>query len=132
MSTPKLFVYGSLAPSGSNRHILSRLRGRWESAETTGRLVQICRGCDAGYLALTSGSQRVPGWSFSSQQLHALWPILDQFEGQNYCRQLTRIRIRNDDCEAFAYFLRSGPGCPGTRAIRTSKRRPGNARFNYW
>lgn len=105
----RLFVYGSLGPSGPNHHILEKLEGCWTQASVRGRLVDSGWGTQLGYPALEIDHQAAPvfGHVFESPRLADAWPALDSFEGDQYRRVLTEVRLADGSCvDAFVYVAR--------------------------
>ncbi|MBA8886815.1 gamma-glutamylcyclotransferase (GGCT)/AIG2-like uncharacterized protein YtfP [Dokdonella fugitiva] len=108
----RLFVYGTLAPGKPNAHVLADVRGTWQPASVTGRLLPEGWGAALGYpgIVLDDDGDLVRGLVFSSDELAAHWPRLDAFEGEGYERVLTVARL--DDgatVDAYIYRLREGP-----------------------
>lgn len=103
-----LFVYGSLAPGRSNEHILAPLDGTWQPAAVNGHLQQIGWGAALGYpgLVLDAEGEEVSGFLFSAAGLAAFWDTLDDFEGDQYERVLTTVRLDDGSTvEACVYVL---------------------------
>lgn len=106
----RLFVYGALAPGRPNEHILADVSGNWESASVRGMLLQEGWGAAVGYpgIILDEQGEEVHGLVFSSDQLSAHWTRLDEFEGNEYERILTAVRLQDGTLvEAYIYKLRS-------------------------
>lgn len=106
----QLFVYGTLAPGRPNEHILADVSGNWESASVRGMLLQEGWGAAVGYpgIILDEQGEEVHGLVFSSDQLSAHWTRLDEFEGNEYERILTAVRLQDGTLvEAYIYKLRS-------------------------
>ncbi len=108
----RLFVYGTLAPGKPNAHVLADVRGTWQPASVTGRLLPEGWGAALGYpgIVLADDGPRVHGLVFSSDELAGHWARLDAFEGEGYERVLTVARL--DDgatVDAYIYRLREGP-----------------------
>ena len=108
----RLFVYGTLAPGKPNAHVLADVRGTWQPASVTGRLLPEGWGAALGYpgIVLADDGDVVRGLVFSSDELATHWPRLDAFEGEGYERVLTVARL--DDgatVDAYIYRLREGP-----------------------
>ncbi|MEL0152189.1 MAG: gamma-glutamylcyclotransferase family protein [Halieaceae bacterium] len=95
-----LFVYGTLAPGEVNAHVLSALDGSWTRAKVGGVLCDVGWGAAHGFpgmrlLRCASSSDDAPsnfvsGLLFESEGLRELWPELDDFEGADYCCELTQ------------------------------------------
>ena len=109
MIMERLFVYGSLAPSRPNHHILEGIEGSWQSASLRGRLLEEGWGADMGFpgIVLDPAGQEVEGFVFSSSRLSEHWPRLDDFEGEAYERVVATVRLDDQrQVEAFVYALR--------------------------
>ena len=109
MIMERLFVYGTLAPSRPNHHILEGIEGSWQPATLRGRLLEEGWAADMGFpgLVLEEPGQDVKGFVFSSSRLSEHWPMLDDFEGEGYERVVATVRL--DDrrqVEVFVYALR--------------------------
>lgn len=108
----RLFVYGTLAPGKPNAHVLADVRGTWQPASVTGRLLPEGWGAALGYpgIVLDDDGDAVRGLVFSSDELAAHWARLDAFEGEGYERVLTVARLDGGaTVDAYIYRLREGP-----------------------
>ncbi len=78
----RLFVYGTLQPGQSNAHILDNIGGEWLAGTVHGTFYHRGWGAAEGFpgIILDSAGAPVPGYVFSSEQLDAHWPMLDEFE----------------------------------------------------
>ncbi len=106
----RLFIYGSLQPGGPNEHVLANVDGAWEPAFVKGRLVEAGWGASMGYpgLVIDEDGSEIHGHVLSSAELPALWPTLDEFEGQEYERVIARVTLRGGELvKASVYVLRS-------------------------
>ena len=106
----RLFIYGSLQPGGPNEHVLADVDGIWEPAFVKGRLVDAGWGASMGYpgLVIDEDGIEIHGHVFASAELSALWPTLDDFEGEEYERITAKVTLRGGDrVEASVYALRS-------------------------
>ncbi|MGN6520955.1 MAG: gamma-glutamylcyclotransferase family protein [Dokdonella sp.] len=103
----RLFVYGTLAPGKPNAHVLAGVRGTWEPASVTGRLLAEGWGAALGFpgIVLDDHGESVRGLVFSSDELAAHWERLDAFEGEGYERVPTVAR-RDDGSQVDAYIYR--------------------------
>ena len=97
MSTPRLFVYGTLAPGRPNAHVLGPLEGTWHPATIRGTLYPEGWGATLGYPAvvLDPMGPEVPGLIFTSPDLQTHWPRIDAFEGPGYRRTTTTARVQD-------------------------------------
>ena len=105
----KLFVYGTLGPGRPNEHILTDIGGVWQTGSITGKLHQEGWGAEMGYpgITLDEGGNKVEGFLFTSDQLSAHWPALDDFEGSAYERVLTKVELENGSyADAYVYTLK--------------------------
>lgn len=105
----KLFVYGTLAPGRPNEHILSDIEGTWESATVKGHLYKKGWGADMGYpgITLDDNGEDVEGFVFSSNELDKKFAMLDDFEGEEYKRTLTKVKLENGELNnAYVYALK--------------------------
>jgi gamma-glutamylcyclotransferase (GGCT)/AIG2-like uncharacterized protein YtfP len=104
----KLFIYGTLAPGRPNEHKLRDIDGIWEEAIVKGILHQEGWGADMGYpgIILNENAPEIKGYLFSSNELHKKWDELDNFEGEEYRRVLTKVILNNgNSTEAYIYEL---------------------------
>lgn len=105
----RLFVYGTLAPGRSNEHLLRDVPGSWEPATVTGTLLQEGWGAAAGYpaIVLNEHGDEVHGFVFASERLADHWSRLDEFEGEEYERVLTKAKLKDGRrVDAYVYTLR--------------------------
>ncbi|KAF7771129.1 hypothetical protein PCIT_a4173 [Pseudoalteromonas citrea] len=95
----KLFVYGTLCPNQPNDHILNDIGGTWERASVKGSLKQEGWGAKMGYpgLVLNEVEHEVNGYVFSSENLSNHWDSLDEFEGKEYQRLQSKVKLANGD-----------------------------------
>ena len=104
----RLAVYGSLAPGEANAHILQPLSGSWCAGTVRGTLHDLGWAAELGYRAirLDPASPEMPVQLFTSPDLPAFWAELDRFEGDEYARVPTQVRIGNTAVYAFIYQAR--------------------------
>lgn len=110
--TDRLFVYGTLAPGKPNAHVLAGIPGTWEPATVRGTLLPDGWGSALGYpgIVLDARGAEVRGLVFSSGQLAAHWPRIDEFEGDGYRRVLTPARLQDGTLvQAYIYQLSEHP-----------------------
>lgn len=109
-----LFVYGTLAPSRSNHHIMTPIQnGTWTSAYIYAQLLPNGFGAAAGYPAVipddiseNKSNNKVPGFIFQSPELEQHWERLDDFEGRGYHRVEVEAFLENGEkIKAFVYAL---------------------------
>ena len=132
--TQHLFVYGTLAPGRPNEHVLADLEGSWQPATARGHLNPEGWGAEMGYpgLVIDASGEEVEGFVFSSDQLDGYWATLDAFEGEEYQRVSTEVRVRDGrSIEAQVYVVRLGQsGGDDVRRQGRSRRRDSNRRWN--
>ncbi|EPF16442.1 AIG2-like family [Cedecea davisae] len=77
-----LFVYGTLRPGHSNAHIMENIGGEWLPGYVTGTFYERGWGAAADFpgIVLDKDGPQVQGYLFLSSNLHAHWPMLDEFE----------------------------------------------------
>ncbi len=105
----RLFVYGSLQPGAPNEHVLAGVEGRWQPAVVRGRLVEAGWGAAMGYpaLVLDEDGDEIHGVVFSSPALGAMWPSLDELEGEEYERVFTAATLADGErAQVSVYVLR--------------------------
>lgn len=105
----RLFVYGSLAPGRPNEHMLAPLGGAWQAATVRGQLKQQGWGAALGYpgLVLDEAGAAVQGFVLAAADLGSCWPVLDEFEGEQYERVLVDARLADgSSVSAYVYVLR--------------------------
>ena len=114
----RLFVYGTLAPGRPNEHLLSDVPGSWETATVKGILLQDGWGAAAGYpgIVLNEHGDEVHGFVFASERLAEHWSKLDEFEGEEYERVLTKAKLKDGrTVDAYIYNLRKSNLPAGVR-----------------
>lgn len=105
----RLFVYGTLAPGRPNQHILKELDGTWQDATVAGKLYSEGWGAAMGFpgIVLNEPSDEISGLVFSSKDLSDNWSKLDEFEGAEYKRVLTEVKLADgNNVEAYIYVLK--------------------------
>ena len=105
----RLFVYGSLAPGQVNHNVLESICGNWEVATLKGNLVDEGWGFEMGYPGIipSNDGEEVKGWIFSSDNLSEHWPMLDEFEGSEYSREVVKVKNESDKyIDAYVYALK--------------------------
>ena len=105
----RLAVYGSLRPGEANAHILAPLPGYWCDGSVCGTLHTIGWGYALGHRAirLDPTAAALPVKLFSSSQLPGFWAELDAFEGADYERVATDVRVGDTTIPAYIYQLRA-------------------------
>jgi gamma-glutamylcyclotransferase (GGCT)/AIG2-like uncharacterized protein YtfP len=111
--TPRLFVYGTLAPGRPNEHVLAVLGGTWQPACVTGTLWEHGWGAAQGYPGIVideQGTDRVDGLLFTAEALDQHWARLDEFEGEGYRREVTRATLADGRVvDTYIYVLAETP-----------------------
>jgi len=104
----RLAVYGSLAPGERNAHILAPLAGIWLPGQLRGTTREIVRGYAAGYRGITLSEIEAPiaCQLFCSHDLPSFWAKLDAFEGAEFVRTVTIVRVGEAVIEAQVYEWR--------------------------
>ena len=105
----RLFVYGTLAPSRPNAHVLSHLTGTWQNASVRGHLLQAGWGAEQGYpgIVIDAAAAPVEGFVLSAEGLQHEWPRLDEFEGEQYQRVVTQALLADGQLvDVYVYQLR--------------------------
>ncbi len=108
----RLFVYGTLQPGQSNAHILENIGGEWLAGTVQGTVYARGWGAAADFpgIILDKAGSRVPGYLFSSDQLDAHWPMLDEFE-DGYDRVAVDVTTLNgENVTAWIYQLQPQVG----------------------
>ena len=106
----RLFIYGTLAPGQPNEHVLAAIGGTWEPAIVKGALHQDGWGAALGSpgIILNDQGYDVEGFIFISEHLPNHWAVLDEFEGEEYERTLTTVKLQDGSTvEAYIYALRT-------------------------
>ncbi len=75
--------------------MVAEVPGTWESATVKGTLLQEGCGAAVGYPGIVLGELggEIHGLIFSSEDLSAHWPRLDEFEGGGYERVVTSAEL---------------------------------------
>jgi len=105
----RLFVYGTLGPGRSNEHVLVGIGGSWLKATVTGTLQEKGWGAEMGYpgIDLNSKGDEIEGSLFTSENLASNWSKLDEFEGEEYERVLTKVKLNDESfVDAYVYTIR--------------------------
>ena len=108
--TPRLFVYGSLAPGRTNEHVLAHVEGTWEPATVRGNLVEKGWGTGLGFPALAPAEDapEVSGLVLTSPDLDGYWARLDEFEGAEYQRVVVTATLADGHAvSAYVYVHRA-------------------------
>ena len=104
-----LFIYGTLGPNRPNEHIMKEIGGSWKNATVRGILKQEGWGAQMGYPAiiLDKNANEVEGFIFISKNLSNNWKMLDEFEGSEYERIITQVKLEdNSIVDSYIYALK--------------------------
>jgi gamma-glutamylcyclotransferase (GGCT)/AIG2-like uncharacterized protein YtfP len=106
----RLATYGTLAPGRVNHHQLAGLHGLWRQGTVRGWLGDAGWAAPLGYpgLVLDEAGPTVDVYLFESADLPDHWARLDEFEGTEYRRVVTRVRTAESDVPAWIYVLAAG------------------------
>ena len=105
----RLFIYGTLAPGRPNEHKLQDIKGYWKKGTVKGILKEEGWGADFGYpgIILDENASEVKGFIFTSNELDNKLSELDEFEGEEYKRVLTKVLLEdNQTVDAYIYALK--------------------------
>lgn len=108
----RLFIYGSLAPGCPNHHIVSHIRGRWLPGTVKGHLIEQGWGAAMGFPGIIISDSSVPkqlvkGMVLESGQLGDNWPMLDDFEGEQYERVFVPVKLDyGKEIDAYIYQIK--------------------------
>jgi gamma-glutamylcyclotransferase (GGCT)/AIG2-like uncharacterized protein YtfP len=107
METPRLAVYGTLAPGRANHWKLASLRGRWFAGTIRGRRVAAGWGNDHGFpgVQLAADGDEIPVDVFECAELPGHWSELDAFEGAEYERVITVVATPDGPRSANIYVI---------------------------
>lgn len=106
----RLFAYGSLQPGGQYAHLLAPAGEDWQPATATGFVESNGWGHSDGYPALIvhKDGNPVRGQLLTSNTLHELWSMLDEFEGEAYQRTVNTVALADGrQVPAHVYTLHS-------------------------
>lgn len=103
----RLAVYGSLQPGGPNHYILENIPGIWSSGIVRGYLEESGWGAKIGFpgLHLSEQGDEIEVKLFEYQNLSDLLKQLDDFEGDEYTRQVCSVVTPNGPVFAYIYAL---------------------------
>ena len=103
----RLATYGSLSPGEVNHGQLSGIQGRWLTGTVRGYLRNAGWGSSMGFPGLTLDpvGPEVKVNVFESAELPEHWARLDEFEGDEYRRVITRVETSGGVLEANIYVV---------------------------
>lgn len=101
----RLFVYGTLRPNEENAHILEAIGGTFKAGYITGTRYSSGFGPDKEHPGVVlTGTSRIQGYVFYSDNLAHSWESLDEFEGEGYYRVQVNVYFEDGSAEtAFIY-----------------------------
>ncbi len=92
-----LIVYGSLAPGRDNHQEMRNIPGKWKEAIIHGKLMESGWGQQLGYPGIRfepiEELKEISCFVLFSQDLPNHLGILDEFEGEDYCRVMAPYRL---------------------------------------
>jgi gamma-glutamylcyclotransferase (GGCT)/AIG2-like uncharacterized protein YtfP len=96
-----LIVYGTLAPNRPNHSVVEHIKGTWHKGKVIGKLVSKGWGAQSGYNGFVHVTQEqhneIDVHILFSDELINQWQYLDNFEGSDYRRILTKYELDNGD-----------------------------------
>ena len=103
----RLFVYGTLRPGHSNAYILENIGGEWLPGYVTGTFYERGWGAAADFpgIVLHKNGPQVQGYRFTSDNLEAHWPMLDEFEDGYDRVEVDVITTNGEQLSAWIYQL---------------------------
>jgi gamma-glutamylcyclotransferase (GGCT)/AIG2-like uncharacterized protein YtfP len=107
VETPRLAVYGTLAPGRANHWKLAPLRGVWFTGTIRGRRLAAGWGNDHGFpgVQLAADGEEIPVDVFECADLPGHWNDLDAFEGDEYERVVTDVATADGPRSAHIYVI---------------------------
>ena len=101
-----LFVYGTLQKGRQHESLLKKLKGSWKKGYVNGKLFNIKSGENYGYpaLKLNKKGSKIFGMIFQSKELKKNLKKIDQFEGVDYKRVISKINNVNDGKKTDSYI----------------------------
>ena len=102
-----LFVYGTLQKGKQHESILKNLRGRWKKGYVNGKLFNIGSGANYGYPAikLNKKGSKIYGMIFQSKDIKKNLKKIDQFEGNDYKRVISKINNLKNRSKTESYIF---------------------------
>ena len=96
-----LISYGTLAPNRSNHSVVEHIKGIWLEGIIKGQLENLGWGAELGYLgfrhAPTGEQEEIKAFILISDELIVNWQMLDEFEGKEYRRILSKYELLNGE-----------------------------------
>ena len=95
-----LIVYGTLAPGKPNHWVVEHIKGEWQKAIISGKLIDMW-GAYLGYKAFVptplEEQTEISSFILFSDELAANWAMLDEFEGDGYRRIMTKFKLESGE-----------------------------------
>jgi len=105
-----LFVYGTLQKGRQHESLLKKINGNWKKGYVKGKLFNINSGENYGYPAvkLNKKGSKIFGMIFQSKDLKKNLKKIDQFEGSDYKRVISKVNNVNDGrkTESYIYVIK--------------------------
>ena len=103
----RLAAYGTLVPGEVNHHQLAGLNGKWIRGTVKGRVIKGGRGVHIGLpgMILDNSGEDINIQIFVSPDLVNHWQRLDDFEGENFRRVVTKVSTEDGTLEANIYEI---------------------------
>ena len=96
-----LISYGTLAPNRSNHSVVEHIKGIWLEGIIKGQLENLGWGAELGYLGFRhvpiGEQEEIKAFILISDELVANWKMLDEFEGEQYRRILSKYELENGE-----------------------------------
>lgn len=104
----RLFVYGTLKPGESMNNLLNDIGGTWEKGTVQGKFISAndIPGFPYPGIILDDAGDTIEGYVFTSENLSDHWDKIDRYEGSNYERVITEVKLEDGSVvEAYIYEL---------------------------
>lgn len=96
-----LIIYGTLAPNRPNHSKIEHINGKWMKGIVKGKLVKEGWGAEMGYFGFKhcqlDEQEDIEAFILFSDELIANFAYLDDFEGNEYRRILTKFELDNGE-----------------------------------
>ena len=103
MTINYLFVYGTLKPGSEAYYYLARIHGIWSDAYCYGNWIKHTN-IGNPVISLDTNGVKIEGKLFYSKQLQNIIKEIDEYEGEEYERVITKIHPNNGPpVKAFIY-----------------------------
>ena len=106
-----LIVYGTLAPNCPNHSVIEHIEGTWHKGTVKGKLENGGWGAELGYYGFKPSCEEpqdtINVYVLCSDDLASNWAFLDEFEGNEYKRILTKFELESGEIgTGYIYALR--------------------------